>query len=300
MMPPITVLMSVYNAEKYLSDAIESILNQTFRNFEFLIINDGSTDRSIEILHKYAAADERIRLVNNETNKGLIACLNDGIEKSVGEYIARMDADDISLPYRLEKQYDFLEKHPNYVCVGCKSIMIDPHGEDLKVFPFYGGNEAIVKAMLNGVGGAIIHPSAMIRKSTLLKSGGYNPDFLHAEDMDLFLRLTELGLVANIPEILFKYRQTLSGVGYKNRKLQRGSYWRSIENAYARRGLPFDKIAFKKELREEDVLPYCKWAWWALGAGNVKVARKYAFKTLLRRPFSKESWKILYCSLRGY
>lgn len=300
MIPPVTVLMTVYNAEKYLSIAIESILNQTFQNFEFMIINDGSTDRSIEVLRKYAAMDERIRLINYDTNRGIIACSNDGIERSLGEYIARMDADDISLPDRLEIQYRFLETHPSYVCVGCKSMMIDPYGEDLKIFPFHGGNEAIVKAMLNGVGGAIIHPSAMIRKSALLKIGGYNEDFRHAEDMELFLQLTEAGLVANIPDVLFKYRQTPSGIGYKNRKAQKETYLRSIENAHARRKQVFDKKALEKEINEEEVLIYNKWAWWALSAGNVKVARKYAFKTLLRRPFSKESWKVLYCCLRGY
>lgn len=300
MKPSVTVLMPVYNAEKYLSDAVESILRQTFKDFEFLIINDGSSDNSLKLLEKFAKEDSRIRVIDPGINRGVIEVLNEGIGLAQGEYIARMDADDISMPDRLEKQYQFLQKHTKYVCVGCKTMMIDPEGDELKVFPFHGGNEAVLKAMLTGVGGAIIHPSAMIRKSALLKIGGYDKNYLHAEDMELFLRLSEVGLVANLPEILLKYRQSPDGIGYKNRKAQKEAYYRSIEEAHKRRNIPFDKSKFVAEDGIEDAIPYQKWAWWALLAGNVSVARKYAFKTVLKRPFSRESWKLLYCCLRGY
>jgi len=108
----VSIVMSVYNAQKYLDEAIESILNQTYSNFEFIIINDGSTDKSLEIIENYAKKDSRIIVINRE-NKGLIYSLNEGIRKANGKYIARMDADDISLPQRLEKQVEFMEKNKN-------------------------------------------------------------------------------------------------------------------------------------------------------------------------------------------
>ena len=121
----LTVLMPVYNAEKYLKPALESILNQTYKDFEFLIIDDGSTDKSLEIIKSYN--DSRIRLIGHEQNQKLIATLNEGIKLAQGEYIARMDADDISAPERLQKQMEFLEKHPATVVLGCDFQIIDGH-----------------------------------------------------------------------------------------------------------------------------------------------------------------------------
>ncbi|MFN4174842.1 MAG: glycosyl transferase family 2, partial [Parachlamydiaceae bacterium] len=110
-------------------------------------------------------------------------------------------------------------------------MMIDPEGDSLKVFPYYADNEEIVSAILRGVGGAIIHPSAMIRKEAIQEVGGYDSEFKHAEDMELFLRLSEIGHLANLPEILFLYRQNPNGIGYKNRKLQQEAYLKSLKNA---------------------------------------------------------------------
>ena len=127
--PKVTVLMSVYNGEKYLQEAIDSILEQTFKDFEFLIINDGSTDKTGEILESYH--DLRIKIINNEKNIGLTKSLNKGLKLARGEYIARQDADDISMPERLEKEVEFLETHQDYAVVGAFAKIINKNSEIL-------------------------------------------------------------------------------------------------------------------------------------------------------------------------
>ena len=128
-MPKVTVLMSVYNGEKHLREAIDSILNQTFGDFEFLIINDGSTDRTADILQSYQ--DSRIKIIHNEKNIGLTKSLNKGLKLAKGEYLARMDADDISYPNRLEVQYEYMEKNPNVGIVGSWNDVIDDIGNTI-------------------------------------------------------------------------------------------------------------------------------------------------------------------------
>ncbi|MCP8319033.1 MAG: glycosyltransferase, partial [Candidatus Methylarchaceae archaeon HK01B] len=127
--PKITILMSVYNGEKYLREAIDSILNQTFKDFEFLIINDGSTDRTVEILRSYH--DSRIKIITNEKNMGLTKSLNKGLKIARSEYVARMDADDISYPRRLEVQYEYMKKNPDVGIVGSWNDVIDDKGNTI-------------------------------------------------------------------------------------------------------------------------------------------------------------------------
>jgi glycosyltransferase involved in cell wall biosynthesis len=126
--PLISVCMPVYNAERYVSEAIESVLSQTFKDFEFLILDDGSTDGSLAILKGHAERDPRIRLTSRP-NKGLAPTLNELMDQARGEFVARMDADDVSLPERLERQADYLRKHPDCVIVGCHALVMDSDGD---------------------------------------------------------------------------------------------------------------------------------------------------------------------------
>src|SRR3990172_12530717 len=132
--PVITVLMSAYNAEKYLREAIESILNQTFKDFEFIIINDCSTDKTKKIIEEYANKDARIKLINNATNLGLTKSLNIGLKEARGEYVARLDADDVALPERLEKQYEFMNKNRDITLTGAWAEKIYEEGDNKRFF----------------------------------------------------------------------------------------------------------------------------------------------------------------------
>ena len=198
--PKVTVLMPVYNGEKYLKKAIDSILCQTFKEFEFLIINDGSTDKSVEMIKTYS--DPRIRLVENEENLGLIATLNKGIDLARGKYIARMDQDDISLPERLVKQIAFMDTHPEVGVCGTWAKIIDDQGRVISLRRTPKGKAA---HRLCWRPTPFIHPSCMLR-SALIKEYRYRSGFPHAEDYDLWLRLCLKTHFANIGEYLLLYR----------------------------------------------------------------------------------------------
>jgi glycosyltransferase involved in cell wall biosynthesis len=300
--PEISVLMPVYNAEKYLKQAIESIIEQTFNDFEFIIINDGSTDTSLSIIEGYASRDQRIKLVSRE-NKGLVYTLNEGLGLSRGKYIARMDADDISFVYRFQKQYEFLQINDEYAVVGSKVELIDDEGmpliEMIDIYEHNDIDEAHINCLLGGA--VIMHPTALIRKASILAVGGYDERFKHAEDYDLWLRLAEIGKLHNLNEVLLSYRQHLESIGYANREGQLLSTYNSIESACIRRNIKnktFNNITIDDELSTFDT--FIKWGWWALKNKNLSTARKYSKKSFLLRPLNIDSWKLILCSIRGY
>jgi glycosyltransferase involved in cell wall biosynthesis len=200
--------MSVYNGEDYLREAVESILHQTFADFEFIIIDDGSTDQTTNILQ--TIGNERLRILSNEKNIGLANSLNRGLRLARGEYVARMDADDVSLPDRLEKEVEFLDHHPAAGVVGTGYISIDESGNETMVVTFPTDNATLQDRLLHHC--CICHGSAMIRRECLEAIGGYRPDFKVAEDYDLFLRLAERFEVANLTEPLYKYRVITSSI----------------------------------------------------------------------------------------
>jgi len=297
----ISVLMPVYNAQKYIKVALESILNQTFTDFEFIIINDGSSDESLKIIEGYALQDARIKVVNRE-NKGLIKTLNEGLKLAKGKYIARMDADDISLPLRFERQLQYLEEHSDCIAVGTFATLIDSDGDVIGPMGSLQRHSEIDDAHLNGKGGAIVHPSAMFRRKVVLEAGGYLDDFAYAEDLELWLRLAEVGKLANIPEALFLYRQHLGSIGYIKRLSQFESAKKAVYVACKRRSIDFSSSAFYAETMTTPELIdiYIKWGWWALNGKNIPVARKYAKKSLLITPFNWQVWKLMACCIRGY
>jgi len=201
--PKVTVLMSVYNAEEFLSKSIESILNQTFTEFEFLIINDGSTDRTSKILQNYH--DPRMKIIDNQKNIGLTKSLNKGLEIARCEYIARQDADDISLPCRLEKQVKYMDSHPKIGILGTWVEIIDGKNKILKTCreptqPIDISWKLIFKNCLS-------HSSIMYRKKIVCDIGKYKEDTMHAQDYDLWSTLNIKNIeFAQIPEILVQWR----------------------------------------------------------------------------------------------
>lgn len=197
--PRVTVLMPVYNGARYLREAIDSILSQTYGDFEFLIINDGSTDESAALVESYT--DHRIRLVHNDGNMGLIATLNRGIELSRGEYIARMDCDDISLPLRLAKQVEFMDQHQDVGVCGTWLTMIG-RKEDAK--PPIGHDAIVCRLMFES---ALLHPTVMLRRGIFFDNSlYYDPGYPHAEDFELWVRCAKFCKLANIGEVLLYYR----------------------------------------------------------------------------------------------
>lgn len=223
--PKVTVLMSVYNGEKYLGEAIDSIVQQTFTDFEFIIINDGSTDGTIQILKSYN--DPRI-VVINQFNAGLTKSLNKGIDLARGKYIARMDSDDISLPERLKKQVDFMETNAE---VGVCGTWVSAFKPDCSVVWRYPVEPEIIRSFLL-FWVPLAHPSVIFRRSLLVeKKLFYSEEFIYAQDYEFWHRCAENSPLANLPEVLLKYRLSSESVSSKSNKQQR-DFTRKIHEKY--------------------------------------------------------------------
>jgi len=195
--------MSVYNGRRYLKEAVESILNQTFKNFEFIIIDDGSTDKSPQILDEYTKRDKRIRVIHQK-NIGLTKSLNKALKLAQGKYIARIDADDIAYKSRFKKQVDFLEKHPKVGLVGSYVDVIDEKRKTIGQLIYPTSDKKIKKELIKK--NPFCHPSVMFRKEVTEKVGAYNEDFGTAQDYDFWMRISKHYQVANLSKVLGAWR----------------------------------------------------------------------------------------------
>jgi len=295
----LSVLTTVYNAEKYIQAAVESILNQTYADFEFIIINDGSTDGTLALLEGFAVQDKRIRLISRE-NKGLVASLNEGLELVNTPLIARMDADDIAMPNRLEEQVAFLKLNPDVVVVGGSVIIIDDEGRELTSLSPAKDDATLQDYAIRGHC-PIDHPAAMIRTEVIKMQGGYRPDFYPAEDLDLWLRLAEVGKLANLGSVVIKYRFLDNSISSTLAEKQFLAAKRACHDACKRRKIS-DSFDATNDWRANNTnksryLFTLKFGWWAFNYKNKTAAIYYGKKAVKLCPFNKESWRLLFCAL---
>ena len=202
-MPIISVVMSCFNCAETLCDAIDSLLNQTFRDNEYIFIDDCSTDNTLNILEGYALKDNRIKIIKNAQNKGLAFSLNKGIQSSLGSFIARMDADDISLPLRFEKQMNFLKQNPNVDVLGTGAILINGQRKKLGTLLIEEKHADIIKRRYKN--SLFIHPSIIAKKSFFERNNYYDTTLLRAQDADLWMRGIENSNYHNLQEELIQY-----------------------------------------------------------------------------------------------
>lgn len=302
MKPVVSVLMPVYNAEKYVAKAIESILTQTFTTFELLIRNDGSTDNSLKILESYAARDPRIRLFGGK-NRGIVDSTNELLQQAVGEFVAIMDSDDIALPDRFALQVKLLQAYPTVVGVGGEYILMDERERLLLRNSVPEADQAIQKRLLAGFAGDLLHPTAMIRRTALLKINGYRQDVAAAFDLDVFLRLGEVGQLANVQQMVLKYRIRSSSYSAEKTELYSQEAAEVCQQAWKRRGITGDyeagrdgRIRHDEQDRESVHVFMLKYGWWGFNSGQRGTAIVYALKAILARPFRTTGWKLLLCS----
>ena len=204
--PRVSVLMPAYNAQFFIAQAIESILTQTLQNFEFIIINDGSTDQTPEIIRHYAAQDRRIKFIDNPENQGLIAVLNQGLDICRGEYIARMDSDDISLPARLSAQVKYMDMHPNCGVLGTATVLFG----DINQPAFFAPVVHLLDLMTYN---PLSHPTVMFRKSVIDEHHfRYDPAYKHCEDYELWTRMIHVTGIHNLSSVLLYNRITPTNV----------------------------------------------------------------------------------------
>lgn len=253
--PLISVILPVYNCEEFLPEAIESILTQSFIDFEFLIIDDGSTDHTQDVIKKYASKDHRIQAILNNYNIGIALSLNIGLANSRSPLIARMDADDVALPDRLSCQYDFMQTHPEVSVCG-SALQLYENTNIIWRPPR--SHEEIITSML--FENCLFHPTILFRKDVILKSvGGYRSQFSGAEDYDLWQRLSKLPSInfSNIQDILLLYRShpNTNRAEYKIKQQE-------LSNLIRLRNLKrLNLIPNKYELSCHDIISYPSHAW---------------------------------------
>ena len=241
--PAISVILPVYNAEAYVREAVESILAQTFTDFELIIINDGSTDGSGVILRELATHDARIMLVERP-NGGLVSALNDGIESARADLIARMDADDVSMPERFALQHARMVQEPELAVLGSFMRSMDKEGNIIRLVkcPLTPKETALHVEK----GCPVAHATVMMRKEAVLKAGGYRKAFRHAEDHDLWLRMSDLGYaIASLPQPLYNRRWHGANVSEVHWQAQgRGGILAGLAHRLRKAGLPdpFDGV----------------------------------------------------------
>lgn len=304
---PITVIMSVYNGESSLRDAVESILNQSMPRFEFLIVNDASTDGTAQILRFYKENDKRIEILTNERNLGLTRSLNRALNAAKGRFVARQDADDISLPNRLERQYEFLMKHAD-VCMAAASFsIIDPEGKEIFPRHYDLDDQQIVNFMKRG--NIVTHGSVMFRRKEILELGGYREYFQYAQDYDLWLRILDKYNIYIIPEYLYKIRLSVENLSMKRCFLQE-QYARLARRFYHERKQreKDDYSQLPASLKEVDMpasgrrasakYHYLK-AMYLLGADKISSMRRELIYSWKNFPFNPNVYFFLVLSLFG-
>ncbi len=298
--PLISVILPVWNGERYLVEAIESILGQTFADFELLITDDGSTDRTPAILRQFESSDPRVRILWQE-HRGMVPSLNLAIAEARGKFLARMDADDVALPERFARQVAYLEANPGCVAVGTAMLVIDPEGAPIYTQEVETDSETLVANLL-GLNpkpkSGLAHPTVLMRREAVNAIGGYRKEYESIEDIDLWLRLAERGLLGNVPAVLLKYRLHENSVSHTQNAQQRAYHTRLIREARLKRGLPppDPRPPRNGSLSSRDL--YKAWCRRASESGNRRTALKYAVR-VLKHDSARSDWWLVSDALFG-
>lgn len=295
-MPRISVNMPAYNAGQYIVPAIESILSQTFADFEFLIHDDGSSDDTLAIAKRYAEQDPRVILTTSE-NRGEVATRNYLLERSSGEFIAVLDADDIALPERFQCQIDFLENHPDHVLIGGQCEWMAESGLLIGQVNCPIDHEELDAKHLQGSSG-ISHSAVMMRSDAVKRVGGYDINYSDgASDYELWLRMAEIGKLANLPEIVLHYRISSTSMSALKSKQQAINAWQARKSARLRRGINPDvenspPVHNPHSMHQKSLQTTLQFGWIAWASGRRAAWRHYAFRGLCEGPLKAAAWRL--------
>jgi GT2 family glycosyltransferase len=298
--PRVSVLMPVFNTLRYVGDALASIQNQSFTDFELIVLDDGSTDGSTRILKEFAALEPRMRLLQ-QPNEGLIASRNRLLAEALGEFVAWMDSDDLSHPDRLMRQISAFEADDRLVCLGTNIMVVDPDGLPLGTEEYPQLHEAIRSQQM--LGGGLRFPSTVVRRTHAMAAGGFRNPFRMGEDFDFLLRVAERGRIGNLAEFLYVYRQHLSSTcaaqgpnwsRYRDIILELASERLESGNDRLQRGEPVTlPETSSNETRKFVPIILVDWARRALNAGDRTRAFRYTLKAIWAAPFQQLAWRHL-------
>jgi glycosyltransferase involved in cell wall biosynthesis len=293
--PLVSVVMPAHNAGRLLDKAIRSITRQTYANWELIIVDDGSTDETPQRIAQWKHRDPRIRSIHLNSNCGTSAALNRGVREANGEFIARMDADDVCFRSRFEKQVAYLKEHSETACLGTRRLLIDGWGMPIWVkedSPTR--HEEIDNMCLNGTA-PVTHPSVMFRRSIFEDSGGYDESLVASQDHDLWLRMAERGRIEALPDILMAYRIHNASTTSKKRREQHEAARVACERAYYRRGLRKEPVIgdqFRPDGTKASRLRcHLDYGRRALTYGYTLSAFKYISLVLADQPTNRDGWR---------
>jgi glycosyltransferase involved in cell wall biosynthesis len=292
--------MAVFNTQRYLTQAVESILNQTFQEFELIVIDDGSCDRSFAILQHYANQDSRIHLTTRE-NRGIPKTRNQLLAQARGQFIAVMDSDDVARPERLALQVAFLQQNPAVVWVGGAFELIDAQSHRLTCIPL-AETDASIRALLAQGNMAFLHPTAMMRRDTVIQLGGYDETLPLAEDLDLWLRLGQVGKLANLPDIVMQYRIHPHSICDRHRGTPPPVLQSVLDRAWHQGIFPAPIQATTVCGWRPGTDPksrydfFLRYGWWAFNYQQRGAALHYGLRAISLNPLSPEGWKLLGCA----
>ncbi len=286
--PLISVLMPVYNCLPFLDEAIWSVRRQTFSDFECLLVNDGSRDDSMAVMKNHAAEDPRFIIIDKQ-NGGIVSALNAGLAKVRGTFIARMDGDDLCLPDRFQQQLEYLQSHPEVGLVGGWAKVIDEHGEPVEncacsvkelcwcsIIRLPESHEEINGGLSKGVY-TLLHPTIMIRASLMTQLYGYDSHYLIAEDLDLMLRAGEVSRLANLQEVVLRYRR---------RKSSQTQNWASETPKWNAKALLAARARGRIISRETLATTCEQMSWKKANQAEYRVSLAYGLRAFMTAPFS--------------
>jgi glycosyltransferase involved in cell wall biosynthesis len=292
--PKVSVIMPAYNADRYIAQAIESILGQSFRDFELLVLDDGSTDGSLNMAKAYESKDSRVRVLARQ-HRGVVKSMRELINNARGDYIAFMDADDVSLPDRIEKEVAFLDAHPGCVAVSGWLELVNARGQPIRVIDYPLDHAEIDRRNLAGCM-AFVHGAAMIRREAVASVPA--SEHAYASDLDFWLRVGEAGRLANIPHVLLQYRLHAGSISEAHLDEQFASMQAICQTAWDRRGTVGGEFKGEKNWRYATDVPtrhkiLTDFGWMAWRNGHRETWWSYAWEALRLRPFALSSWKLL-------
>jgi glycosyltransferase involved in cell wall biosynthesis len=309
-MPKVSVLLPVYNGERYIVQSVESILRQSYRDFELIVVNDGSTDRTGTLIK--GLSDHRINLLEQE-NQGLTRTLNNALKVIKGEYIARQDADDLSHPDRLLRQVEFLDTRLDVGLVGSVCLCLNEDGEIIGQTPPL-TDPLKLRKILRERGNPFVHGSVMFRRECIGKVGGYRIEMDRAEDYDLWLRISEYYEIAKLKEPLYLWRWSQSGISLtkmeylekkaelarelseERRKEGRDSLQAGLQEEFFRQQMREDLPASKQSERKRQAYYFYRLGHAAYYGGIYPTARKNLLHSLKLNPFDLKTWIFLLLS----
>ena len=274
----VSVLIPVYNCGPYLDEALWSVRRQTYSDFEVVVVNDGSTDDSLAVLRRHADEDSRI-VVLDRPNGGIVVALNAGLAACRGELIARMDGDDVTVPNRLALQVEAMDRDPSLAAVGGQAVLTDAAGRVTGRVDYPLDHGEIDAFSIERGSCGMLHPTTMFRTSVLREVGGYRDAYRYAEDLDLYLRLAERHRLANLAQVLLRWRRHDDSVCTRLTAWQARSGEAAIRDAARRRG---GAAQFRRALSDHAY----RASWLTGDEGKVLSAARYALKSWARRPLN--------------